>query len=149
MKRSYNKMIVGCIALLVLLAASGCGVGESESVLDDVEPKQEAVVSDTADSSGASVEKQRKAELEDAESEEAVQADASTYDEGIMTISRGNGSGGGGQKHRGPCAGWPGIHHRRYQRRRRSGIDDRNPAGVRRNGERSLHAGGRQAPIRL
>lgn len=81
MKSSYKKMIAGCIALLVVLAASGCGAGESESVMDDVEPKQEAVASDTADSSGASVEKQRKAELEDAESEETVQTDASAYDE--------------------------------------------------------------------
>ena len=40
MKSSYKKMIAGCIALLVVLAASGCGAGESEPVLDDVEAKQ-------------------------------------------------------------------------------------------------------------
>lgn len=158
MKSSYKKMIAGCIALLVVLAASGCGAGESEPVLDDVEAKQGDVVSDMADSPGALMEKPK-----ETEPKEAAQMDASAYGEilerfytiisnpyedyddvpgemGVSEVAKNTG---------GQCAGCHRIHHQRYQRRWRSGIDDRHPAGVRPNGECSLHAGGRQAPIRL
>ncbi len=76
MKSSYKKMIAGCIALLVVLAASGCGAGESEPVLDDVEAKQGDVVSDMADSPGALMEKPK-----ETEPKEAAQMDASAYGE--------------------------------------------------------------------
>ena len=70
MKSSYKKMIAGCIALLVVLAASGCGAGESEPVLDDVEAKQGDVVSDMADSPGALMEKPKETESKETEPKE-------------------------------------------------------------------------------
>lgn len=76
MKRRYRKMVVGCIVLLFVLAASGCGADQSEPVPEDVEPKQEDVVSDMADSPGALMEKP-----EETEPKETVQTDVSAYDE--------------------------------------------------------------------
>ena len=81
MNRKLRKILAGGLAVVLLFAVSGCGAGKSESVAENAETKQETVVLETEDSSGALTEEAEETEAEETEAEERAQTGVSSYDE--------------------------------------------------------------------
>ena len=73
MNRKLRKILAGGLAVVLLFAVAGCGAGKSESVAENAETKQETVVLETEDSSGALTEEAEEKEAEETEAEEPAQ----------------------------------------------------------------------------